>query len=33
MAEVAELAVSVGEILTMDIAVPLGRREGEREGV
>lgn len=24
MAEVAELAVSVGEILTMDIAVPLG---------
>jgi len=25
MAEVAELAVSVGEILTMDIAVPLGK--------
>jgi DnaJ-domain-containing protein 1 len=32
MAEVADLAFSVGEILTMDIAVPLGKREGGKEG-
>lgn len=30
MAEVADLAFSVGEILTMDIAVPLGKNKGGR---